>query len=51
MTVTKRDKNLQPTEGVVVAEDIDRYRLRQKVGKYEDLCIFFAGDPKYPVLF
>lgn len=51
ITVTKRDKNLQPAEGVVIADDIDRYRLRQKVAKYDDICIFFVGDPHYPILF
>jgi hypothetical protein len=48
VVVTKRDRNLQPAKGKVVAEDIDRYLLRQKLGAYPDICIFFAGDPIYP---
>jgi len=48
--VTARDKNLQPTKGKVVAESQDRYMLRQKLIKYQDICIFFAGDPVYPLL-
>jgi hypothetical protein len=48
--VTKRDRNLQPTRGKVVAEDMDRFLLRQKLGAYPDICIFFAGDSIYPPL-
>lgn len=50
MEVTKRDANLQPVAGRVIAEDVDRYRLRQQVFKYNDICIFFVGDPGYPTL-
>ena len=28
LTVTARDKNLQPVRGIVVADEVDRYRLR-----------------------
>ena len=48
--VTKRDTNMQPARGQVVADDVDRYRLRQNILKYRDICIFYAGDPPYPVL-
>ncbi len=48
--VTKRDRNLQPVRGKVVAEDMDRFLLRQKLGAYSDICIFFAGEPIYPPL-
>ena len=48
--VTKRDKNLQPTKGVVLAEDMDRYRIRQKVIREREVCIFYAGEPAYPLL-
>lgn len=48
--VTKRDGNLQPVAGRVVAEDPDRYRLREKLTKYTDVCIFYAGEPPYPLL-
>jgi hypothetical protein len=48
--VTKRDKNLQPTKGRVLAEDMDRYRLRQKVIMQREVCIFYAGEPMYPLL-
>jgi hypothetical protein len=47
VVVTKRDRNLQPTKGKVVAEDMDRILLRLKLGAYSDICIFFAGDPIY----
>lgn len=54
MIVTGRDKNLQPTKGKVVQDDIDRYMLRQKLrlkpGGYLDICIFFTGEPPYPLL-
>lgn len=50
VVVTKRDKNLQPLSGRVVADDIDRYMLRQKLGKYPDICIFFTGESPYPLL-
>ena len=49
ITVTKRDKNGQPVAGKFVAEDVDRYRLRQTVVKYNDICIFYAGEPPYPL--
>ena len=47
--VTKRDENGQPIAGKFVAEDPDRYRLRDQVVQYNDICIFFAGDPPYPL--
>ena len=50
VVVGKRDKNLQPLSGKVVAEDIDRYLLRQKLGNYPDICIFFTGESPYPLL-
>ena len=50
MIVTGRDKNLQPAKGKVVADDIDRYMLRQKLVKYTDICIFYTGEPVYPLL-
>ncbi len=49
ITVTKRDENGQPTAGQVVAEDADRYRLRDLIVKYNDVCIFFAGDSQFPL--
>jgi len=48
--VTKRDGNLQPIKGRVVAEDLDRYRLRGHVARYADVCIFYAGESPYPLL-
>jgi hypothetical protein len=50
IVVTKRDGNLQPTHGTVVAEDADRYRLRGHVARYADICIFYAGESPYPLL-
>ncbi|MDG7001457.1 MAG: hypothetical protein JRN15_20360 [Nitrososphaerota archaeon] len=50
MLVTKRDENMQPVAGKVVAEDVDRYRLRLNIVKYNDICIFFAGETPYPLL-
>lgn len=50
MVVTARDKNLQPIKGKVVADDVDRYMLRQKLKGYTDICIFFTGEPPYPLL-
>jgi len=50
IVVTKRDENLQPTGGRVVAEDVDRYRLRGHVARYADICIFYAGESPYPLL-
>ena len=47
--VTARDKNFQPTTGKVVAYDIDRFRLREKLYNYADVCIFFAGEPPLPL--
>ncbi|MDG6901425.1 MAG: hypothetical protein JRM80_05630 [Nitrososphaerota archaeon] len=47
--VTKRDENGQPLAGEVVAEDADRYRLRDAIVKQNDICIFFAGDSAYPL--
>jgi len=48
--VTKRDKNWQPTAGKVIADDMDRYRLRMKVIREREVCIFYAGEPMYPLL-
>jgi hypothetical protein len=48
--VTKRDGNFQPTAGRVVAHDLDRYRLRQQITHYNDICILFAGETLYPLL-
>jgi len=50
MIVTKRDKNFQPLAGRVVANEVDRYKLRLKIVKYDDICIFFSGDTPYPLL-
>jgi hypothetical protein len=50
MVVTKRDDNLQPVGGKVVAEDVDRYRLREHLSGYADICIFYAGVSLYPLL-
>ena len=50
IAVTKRDKNMQPTRGTVIADDSDRYRLRQKLMTTKEACIFFAGEPQYPLL-
>lgn len=47
--VTKRDGNGQPTAGKVVADDADRYRLRDQIIMHNDVCIFYAGDPLYPL--
>ena len=49
ISVTKRDRNGQPLAGKLVAEDVDRYRLRQTVVKYNDICIFYAGEPSFPL--
>jgi len=48
--VTKRDSSLQPVSGRVVADDPDRYRLRERLGKYRDICILYAGDSVYPLI-
>ncbi len=50
IVVTKRDKNFQPVRGKVVANDVDRYRLRQSITGFKDICIFYAGEPAYPLL-
>jgi hypothetical protein len=50
ITVTKRDRSLQPVGGVVVADDPDRYRLRDMIAKYREVCIVYAGDPLYPLI-
>jgi len=50
IAVTKRDKNMQPARGTVIADDADRYRLRQKLISTKEACIFFAGEPQYPLL-
>lgn len=49
VSVTKRDKNGQPLLARLVSQDVDRYRLRQNIGKYNDICIFFAGEPPFPL--
>lgn len=49
LIVTQRDRNLQPLAGKIVSAENDRYRLRQKIAKYNDICITFAGEPKYPL--
>ena len=49
MIVTKRDKNGQPTAGKIIEEDVDRYRLRQSTAKYNDICIFYAGETQFPL--
>ena len=49
ITVTKRDRNSQPTSGKVVASHVDRYRLRQLVAQMNEVCIFFAGESQYPL--
>ncbi len=48
--VTERDENLQPVKGRVLADDVDRYNLRQKTTKYSEVCIFYTGDPPYRLL-
>jgi len=50
LIVTQRDKNLQPIKGQVVADDVDRYRLRQNIAQYDDICILYAGESSYPLL-
>ena len=50
MIVTQRDENMQPLAGKVVADDVDRYRLRQKITQYDETCLLFAGDPDYRLL-
>ena len=48
--VTKRDRNFQPLKGRVLENDVDRYRLREKITKYKDVCIFYAGESLYRLL-
>jgi hypothetical protein len=48
--VTKRDRNFQPLKGRVLVNDVDRYRLREKITKYEDVCIFYAGESPFRLL-
>ena len=48
--VTARDRNSQPTKGKVVGHDVDRFRLRSGLMKYPDICIFYTGEPPYPML-
>ncbi len=50
MTVMQRDENLQPTAGTIVADDLDRYRLRSKLTSYTDICIFHTGECVYPLI-
>ena len=50
MVVTRRDDNGQPLAGRVVAEDPDRYRLREKLIQLKAVCIFFAGESPFPLL-
>lgn len=48
--VTQRDRNMQPIRGQVVADDVDRYRLRQKITEFNDICLFYAGEAEFPLL-
>ena len=48
--VTGRDKNLQPTRGIVLADEMDRYRLRQRIIREKEACIFYAGQPMYTLI-
>ncbi len=48
--VTERDKSLQPVKGRVLAHDPDRYGLREKTSRYPEVCIFYAGEPPFPLL-
>lgn len=50
MIVTQRDDNMQPLAGKVVADDVDRYRLRQKIAQYDDICLLYAGEADYHLL-
>ena len=50
IVVTKRDSSLQPVSGRVVASDPDRYRVREGLGKYRDICIIYAGEAAYPLM-
>lgn len=50
MIVTQRDDNMQPLRGRVVADDVDRYRLRQKIAQYDDICLLYAGEADYHLL-
>lgn len=50
MTVTQRDENLQPTAGTIIADDLDRYRLRSKLTNCLDICIFYTGECAYPLV-
>ena len=45
--VTRRDRNRQPVQGRVVAEDFDRYNIRMKTMNLADICIFYAGELLY----
>ncbi len=48
--VTGRDRNFQPLKGRVLENDVDRYRLREKTTKYNDICFFYAGESSYHLL-
>ena len=48
--VTRRDRNLQPIRGRVLENDVDRFRLREKITKFEDICIFYAGESPFRLL-
>jgi hypothetical protein len=48
--VTQRDRNMQPLKGRVVADDVDRYRLRRNVVKLNEVCFFYAGESDFPLL-
>lgn len=50
ITVTARDGNFQPTRGKLVAQDVDRYRLRSALARYDEVCIFYTGETPYPLL-
>jgi len=42
--VTKRDQNEQPLAGKVVANEVDRYRLRLKIVQYNDIASSLRGN-------
>ncbi|MDG6954707.1 MAG: hypothetical protein JRN33_06990 [Nitrososphaerota archaeon] len=48
--VTGRDGNSQPTKGKVVAQDVDRYRLRSSLARRGEVCIYYTGETPYPLL-
>lgn len=48
--VTERDESGQPTKGVVIANDVNRSRLRDMVLSVKECCIFSTREP-IPVMF